>query len=588
MIVDPAIAQPQPLPTMGVRSASDIVDHLDKVLAAQPPEVQAAVDHAHGIMGLQSPVNAAAGAAGSPIAASVAPPAPDIPQPIDVASGGASPIVAAGSPTDAQPLPTPKPSAIASPVTNDPASGLAITPSVPKTVTPSAVAPIQNPHMENLERMTKEGTGTNKIHNPFLRGLATVGDAVGSGLFPEFTRYIPGFTAHHQQLMGEEENQLGQERAQAKSDADLSQQAASTKLTEAQVPHVEAETAALGNPKDEFALFHQQNPKGTVTDFVKQQEEGKNPTSPYQIWHKEPANAGKGYMEFLKEEAGTKPPANELELYVKTHPDEVNPLAGYEHEKQNITSKPLTKQTADTLNANYNTLAKQYKGIPTDQFHEGMTSAEATQIKAAMLGAIAGTQKGQNITINQAKADNASKNAMDKETSGEFKTLRKGLITDFGTADKQRQAAETAKRELESGPVGQNIGTIKTIVAAAGGQGSGVRVTQAELNSLASHLGPWETFDNFLSSVEGKGKFAQPTKDQINKVLDGIIQTASDKEGLLNDTIDKMGDAANVKELRGLDKEYRHKVAAPTESPARPKGVPEDAKWNAQKRTWEK
>lgn len=227
MIVDPSISQPQPLPTMGVRSSQDIVDHLDKVMAAQPPEVQAAVDHAHGILGLQSPIQQPAVGAESPMAASAPIPAPQGPQPIAASPAGVSPIVDAGSPSDVQPLPTPKP-IIASPVTSDPASGLPITPSAPQSS--AAPAPLQNPHMANLERMTTEGTGTNKIHNPFLRGLATVGDAIGSGLFPEFARFVPGTSAHHQQLISEEEGQLGQEQKAAKSTADVEHTNAETGL----------------------------------------------------------------------------------------------------------------------------------------------------------------------------------------------------------------------------------------------------------------------------------------------------------------------------------------------------------------------
>lgn len=228
MIVDPSISQPQAIPTMGVRSSQDIVDHLDRVLKAQPPEVQAAVDHAHGIMGLQSPVvNADAGASGSPMAAPIASPAPVGPDPIAASPAGVSPIVAAGSPTDAQPLPTPKMIGVTQADLSSPAPSAANAPfmggiadSAPKVSAPSAPsapAAIPNPHMENLERMTKEGTGTNKIHNPFLRGLATAGDSIYSGLFPEFARFTPGTASHHQQLIGEEEGQLGQEQKATKA-----------------------------------------------------------------------------------------------------------------------------------------------------------------------------------------------------------------------------------------------------------------------------------------------------------------------------------------------------------------------------------
>lgn len=225
MIVDPSIPQPEPLQTPGVKTSAQIVDHLDKVLASQPPEVQAAVDHAHGIMGMQSPVQA---------------------QP-------ASPIVSANVPSDVQPLSAPPQAtgaAMPAPLApSAPVSGPSVgsdemgTPAAPKPL----VAPA-SPHMEELERLHNTGSGISQIKNPFLRGLATVGDVAASGFLPQFGQFIPGTSAHHQQLIGQEENQIGQEQKATKA-TDTSRLANAQATEQESLPELHKTQAELAAEK---------------------------------------------------------------------------------------------------------------------------------------------------------------------------------------------------------------------------------------------------------------------------------------------------------------------------------------------------
>ena len=217
--------------------ANEIVDHLDKVLKAQPQPVQDAVDHAHGVLGLNASADAAANGTPAPVANSAPVSAPEGPQPIDASSGGVSPIVSTGSPSDAQPLPTIRPSN-----GNPSTEAMAMTSGAPP-------APLQNPHMANLERMTREGAGWHGIHNPLLKGLAATGDVIGSGLFPEFARDIPGTTAHNEQLRGDEEGYLGQEQKAARSTVDVAHTGAETTEAGQKGEEEEARARALSNPQ---------------------------------------------------------------------------------------------------------------------------------------------------------------------------------------------------------------------------------------------------------------------------------------------------------------------------------------------------
>lgn len=232
MIVDPSIPQPEPLQTPGVKTSAQIVDHLDKVLASQPPEVQAAVDHAHNVMGMQSPVQA--------------PPA--------------SPIVSANVPSDVQPLSVPSPQAASAAMPAPLASSTPVGgPSVgsDEMGTPAAPKPLgvpASPHMAELERLHNTGSGISQIKNPFLRGLATVGDVAASGFLPQFGQFIPGTSAHHQQLIGQEENQIGQEQKATKAtDASRLANAQATEqesLPELHKTQAELATSKLENSKE--------------------------------------------------------------------------------------------------------------------------------------------------------------------------------------------------------------------------------------------------------------------------------------------------------------------------------------------------
>lgn len=230
MIVDPSIPQPQPLPSQGVApgimSSQDIVDHLDKVLAMQPKPVQDAVEHAHGALGLNSPADAAANGPSAPPVPSENGSGVDTSLLSGNASGVDSPIVPAGSPNDPQPLSTPKMSRVpmedgfaARSSSNALPSGVGISPSGGTAIAPASALDAKpiDPHMAELERLHSTGSGVSQIKNPFLRTLATIGDVIGSGLEPGLAQFIPGTSAHHEQLIGQEENQLGQEQKATKA-----------------------------------------------------------------------------------------------------------------------------------------------------------------------------------------------------------------------------------------------------------------------------------------------------------------------------------------------------------------------------------
>ena len=124
--------------------------------------------------------------------------------------------------------PTPAPAA--------PPTPLAGTPATPLGQDPEAAA-----HLKTRDDAIRMGSGIHQIHNPFLRGLATVGDAVGSAVLPNVLRFIPGTSLHHRDVVAQNEGVVNEDVARAKTGAETAE-------VPARAEHERAEAEALRNP----------------------------------------------------------------------------------------------------------------------------------------------------------------------------------------------------------------------------------------------------------------------------------------------------------------------------------------------------
>jgi hypothetical protein len=201
----PTDMQPQPLrpPLSGVPQLSPaiplaspaggnpIVQEIDQAHAALSPQAKQAIEGAHGLLGL-SPGDTAQNVEKS--APSVAP--------------SAGPSIAPAAPVPAGPSLSPEfqSSSDASAMPNMVSGGA---PGL------SPGSPSSHPKADEYQRILGSGSGISQIHNPFLKGLATVGDALGQ-FFPRVSAVIPGTTAHHQLVEGEAGRAAGEESAQEK------------------------------------------------------------------------------------------------------------------------------------------------------------------------------------------------------------------------------------------------------------------------------------------------------------------------------------------------------------------------------------
>ena len=151
---------------------------------------------------------------------------------------GPAPDAAAGAPV------APRLQPIGQPSEQPPSAPAGMLPTIgtqqPPTQSPGMLPTLAQPSAQvdadrtELNRKITSGSGISQIHNPFLKTLGMIGDAIGTGLFPRIAAQIPGTTAHHQQLVGEDTRKL-------ESDEDVEKEAAKNQLTGAQA----AEQASL-------------------------------------------------------------------------------------------------------------------------------------------------------------------------------------------------------------------------------------------------------------------------------------------------------------------------------------------------------
>jgi hypothetical protein len=108
---------------------------------------------------------------------------------------------------------------------------------------------------QEQHRLVNSGSGVSQIHNPFLRGLATVGD-VASAFFPRISQTIPGTTMHHNVLVrqaGQNVNALeaqeNEEHRRAQEDAQASAVPFENEYRTAQTGEANARAYSLMHPQ---------------------------------------------------------------------------------------------------------------------------------------------------------------------------------------------------------------------------------------------------------------------------------------------------------------------------------------------------
>lgn len=195
-----------------------------------------------------------------------------------------------------------------------------------------------NPHQERYEKLTAPPLpstdpnahtaldtgrpGSEQIHNPWLRSLATAGDVIASGLFPRFGQFIPGTSGYHNRLVANEKGAIGEEQAGAKSAADVAHLGAETKQAEAAAAAAPAEQALKAAETQNYLSEADARKNPALKPFTEPVIDPSDAThTPRAGWYDE-HNPGKiTYGPAIGAKPVVKAPTNEMERFFTDKPD---------------------------------------------------------------------------------------------------------------------------------------------------------------------------------------------------------------------------------------------------------------------------
>lgn len=537
-----------------VMTSDEIMGHVDSVYQSLPDPVKQALDHAHSVTGGDPSFSVADAVKTEPTNSSVAPP------PIEVSGMGM-----AGSPGVAPP----------------PVDKMTTAPQLSTGPMQAEYNRVTAPPLSGALAHTKADTGQSgigQIHNPWARVPLQIGEGLLNAFIPggrAFTSFVPGFQSHHQAVVDDAMGAATQEQETAKNAADVAHTQAQTGLVTAQAAGQPAETA-LHNAQAANYLSEsdaRKNPslKPLAEPVIDPNDTTKTPRIGYHDEHDPTGKVIYGPAVGAKPVAAHQP-TNEIEAFLHAPENQGRPVADVLKDfwtnkaKATGEGKLLTPETAGTLNSVWNSLAPKYH-LTSDPFRQGMSDSETKHVQDSMNAAIAREQGGQHITIQQQNADTAGKKAQSKEVADAVKPIVTDMNKQFGLAHDQAETAKDAIDALKGGAIGQALATIKSIVAVAGGKGSGVRITQAEINSIANATGWAGNFENFINSAKGEGKLNATQQKQLTDILNGIRQKAAEKAQVLDSTINRLESAESKEEVHKIHSEYRNQVMGGNGSP---------------------
>lgn len=505
-------------------TGNPVLDEISTAHANLSPQAQQAIEGAHGMLGI-SPAHS------DPALAASAAPSPEVAVPGVSGPRGPLPIL---SPE----IPSLDTKDSTSPVSIPGAQGEGV--SIPQ----SPPMPI-NPHQAEYERLTKPPLnpsenasahtsadsgrpGYEQIHNPWLRGLATVGNVIASGVFPRFGQFIPGTSGYHNNLVASQKSALGEEQAGAKSAAEVAREEAQTEQAKAQAGEATARASSLTNPPD---------PK-EWTQVTEPIIDPAHPDNGPQVAYVNKNDPTK--IQFLGQ-AAAKPTEDKTAASVHVLPD--GTVVSVTHDAKTGASKADVVYKGDPKEAPPKVVQLEKNGKP----HQVLVKEDGTEIKD--LGETG--EKPPTVNVN------AETGALDRESTHYAKTHDKA-VTD---ANSQLDKIADARAMVNGSAEAQATGIPKVLTALVSGAGSGVRITQPELNMIAKARGIGGDVEAFVQKLSSGKKLTPDQQKQLTGLLDDVHDRVIYKQGIEQEALDKINSGASRNEIIAADKDARKLMA---------------------------
>lgn len=114
-----------------------------------------------------------------------------------------------------------------------------------------------------------------------------------------------------------------------------------------------------------------------------------------------------------------------------------------------------------------------------------------------------------------------------------------------------------AEKMVAGGAMQQALGIPKVLTALVSGQGSGVRITQAELNMIAKARGITGDIEGWFNKIKGQGQLTDTQKEQLGQILGDVRQRILQKKQIADGAIDEMQAGTSRADILATDKKAR-------------------------------
>lgn len=380
-------------------------------------------------------------------------------------------------------------------------------------------------HKDERNRIISSGSGISQISNkiqgtqfgqnhPILskvlggaaQGIATLGDVGLSAVAPSLAINLPGTAYHHQLALNQANKVEAQDTAEAQRNAETQKQLTDAALDQAKTAQTNEETGAAPGEQAE---------KQKLTDAqIGKLQEDKLPT--LQQLH---AKAVKDAVDANRDPS-------------------TDPLV------QNYADAITSIQKQPTAKAGTKTVQLEVGGKP----HQVLID-EATGKTVQDLGESG--EKPPTINVNAGTA------ALDRETKQFGGSHQKAL----DASQAQLEKIDDARAMINGNAESQALGIPKVLTALVSGQGSGVRITQPELNAIGKARGLSGDIEGTLNSWAGKGKLTPEQQRQLSGILDDVKARVSQKAAIHGAALDAINGAGTRQDIIKADADARKKVS---------------------------
>jgi hypothetical protein len=349
-----------------------------------------------------------------------------------------------------------------------------------------------------------------KILGGVGKGLATAGDIGLSAIAPALAINLPGTEYHHLADIHGLNKQIGAESKEQQAEATTGAENARTALEEKQTEQI-----PLTDQRQREAVNGQLAEHGLQLG-----DDGK--IVPVSAENLSPELAAKLQGQW-KPVAGAQGPKGE--------PLEYNETTGQYRPAPGVEGAQAGRDTK--------TIQREVNGKP----HTILLDAQGNDIRD--LGETGEKPPTVNVNAGQNEADKIGAR------------LGKPYETAATAAQNKLDRIDQTSRSVDAGYVGQGLAIPELLTSLVSGQGTGVRITQPELNAITKHRGIQGDAESWFNSLAGKGNLTANDKAQIKSVLADAKVRVLEKIQLMNDAQDAINAATSREDVVNADKKYR-------------------------------